>query len=365
MTATALRAVLLAVALLSATRTPAGAQPAQPQEGDVVARDFAFQSGERMPQLKLHYTTLGTPQRDASGRIVNAVLLLHSTTAAGKLFLMPSLAGNLFRPGQPLDARRFFIVLPDGIGTGGSTKPSDGLHARFPKYGYIDQVEAQHAMLAGMGIDHLRLVAGISQGAMQTWLWGERYPEAMDALVAVACMPMQISGRNLIWREIVIRSIRNDPAWQGGDYDPKRPPTLWMQAAAPMFTLMVGTPKGMQQAGPDRARTLAYYDRLVAAYRGRDANDSLYDYVSSFDYDPLPAIGRIKAPLLQINFADDQVNPVDLSPAVRKTIARVPSARFVLLPGGYGHGTIFHAEAWAGTVGEFLRELPKQQGVPK
>ncbi|MDR3536866.1 MAG: alpha/beta fold hydrolase [Acetobacteraceae bacterium] len=335
----------------------------QPQDGDVELHDFALQSGEHIPLLKLHYTTLGTARRDAAGKVTNAVLLLHGTTGTGKGYLAPTLADNLFRPGQPLDVKRYFIVLPDGIGIGGSTKPSDGLHAHFPHYGYTDQVEAQHAMLLGMGIAHVKLVSGISQGGMQTWMWGERFPDAMDALVPVASMPMQISGRNLIWRQIIIRSIRNDPAWMGGDYDPAHPPTLWMQTAAPLFALMVGNPEKLQALGPDRAKTLAAYDDLVAQYRTRDANDYLYDFESSADYDPAGAVDRIKAPMLAINFADDAVNPVQFT-ATRQTIMHLKSGRLVVLPGGesgYGHAGIFHAELWGPAMAKFLHDLPGWQ----
>lgn len=332
----------------------------QTREGDVEVRDFAFQSGEHMALLKLHYLTLGTPQRNGSGKVSNAVLLLHGTTGTSKGYLAPTLADNLFKPGRPLDARRYYIVIPDGIGIGGSTKPSDGLHAHFPHYGYIDQVEAQHAMLLGMGIEHLKLVSGISQGGMQTWVWGERFPDAMDALVPVASMPMQISGRNLIWRQIIIRAIRDDPDWHGGDYDPAHPPTLWMQTAAPLFALMVGNPEKLQALGPDRGKTLVAYDDMVAQYRARDANDYLYDFESSADYDPAGGFDRIRAPMLAINFADDMVNPVQFT-ATRQTIAHLKSAHLVVLPGGdkgYGHASIFHAEIWGPSLASFLKDVP-------
>ena len=335
----------------------------QSHDGDVVVRDFALQNGEHIPVLKLHYTTLGTAQRDAAGKISNAVLLLHGTTGTGKGYLAPTLADNLFKPGQPLDVQRYYIVLPDGIGAGGSTKPSDGLHAHFPHYGYVDQVEAQHAMLLGMGIEHVKLVSGISQGGMQSWLWGERFPDAMDALAPIACMPAQISGRNLIWRQIIIRAIRNDPDWRGGDYDGAHPPTLWMQTAAPLFALMVGNPEKLQALGPDRTKTLAAYEQMVAQYRGRDANDYLYDFESSADYDPAAEVGRIKAPMLAVNFADDAVNPAQFA-ATEQTIARLKSAHLIVLPGGdagFGHASIFHAELWAPPLAKFLNELPGWQ----
>ncbi len=329
----------------------------QAYESDVELREFAFRVGDRLPVLRLHYTALGTPQRDASGKISNAVLLLHGTSRIGKDFLMPSLADHLFQPGQPLDAQRYCLVMPDGIGAGGSSKPSDGMRANFPRYGYIDQVEAQRAMLEVMGVDHLKLVAGVSQGGMQTWLWGERFPDAMDALVPVAAMPMQISGRNLMWREIVIRAIVDDPDWRGGDYDPARPPTRWAQIAAPLAAMMAGNPARLQEAGPDRTRTLAYCDQLAAQFRGREAIDLLYAFRSSADYDPAPAIDRIEAPLLAINFADDEVTPIGLT-VTRETVARLPSGRLTVLPGGYGHLGIFHGELWAEPLGSFLNSLP-------
>ena len=362
------RAIFLFVALVFGSwplPEPArGADELQPHESDVEVRNFTFQDGERLALLKLHYTALGTPQHDASGKINNAVLLLHGTTSTGKSFLMPTISGYLFQPGQPLDAQRYYVVLPDGIGAGGSTKPSDGMRASFPHYGYIDQVEAQHAMLKGMGIDHLKLVSGISQGGMQTWVWGERFPDAMDALASVASMPVQISGRNLMWREIVIRAIVDDPDWHGGDYDAAKPPTRWAQIAAPLFAVMLSDPQRLQEAGPDRAQTLAYYDQLVTQWSDHDADDTLYDFRSSADYDPVPEIGRIKAPMLAINFADDQLNPAQFS-VTRETIARLPSSRLIVLPGGYGHLGIFHAELWAEQLGSFLNHRPAKEPAVK
>lgn len=328
------------------------------KDGDVELHDFVLRDGERFPTLKLHYTALGTPRRDAEGHIINAVLLLHATTTSGKSFLLPSLADHLFRPGQPLDVTQFYVVLPDGIGFGGSSKPSDGLRGHFPHYGYIDQVEAQHAMLAALEITHLKLVAGISQGGMQSWLWAERFPEAMDATAAIACMPIEISGRNLMWRQIVAAAVREDPDWHDGNYDPAHPPTAWKAVAAPMFAMMVGTPERLQLLGPDREKTLAYDASLVGAYKDRDAGDALYDYESSKDYNPAPDIGRIKRPFLQINFADDLVNPAQF-PFAKDAVARLPAGQFTLLAGGWGHAGIFHAELWSERLGAFLKALPR------
>ncbi len=337
-----------------------GADELQSQEGDLEVHDFTFHDGQHLPVLKLHHTTLGTPRRDAQGKVINAVMLLHGTGQTGKAFLAPTLANNLFKPGQPLDAQQFYIVLPDGLGAGGSTKPSDGLRARFPHYGYDDQVEAQRTTLKGMGVDHVVAVLGISQGGMQTWLWGEQHPEFMDALVPIASMPMQISGRNLIWRQIIIRAIRNDPGWDGGDYDPVHPPTLWTQTAAPLVTMMALNPERLQAAGPDRAKTLAFYDQLVAQYRGRDANDYLYELESSFDYDPGLDVSKIKAPLFAIGFIDDEINPAQFN-ITQQTVAHLPAGRFRMLPGGdagYGHAGILHGEMWAKELGDFLAEVP-------
>ncbi|WP_279600715.1 alpha/beta fold hydrolase [Methylobacterium sp. J-077] len=361
-------AILFSAPVLPALADPPAAAPiaaagpdlqAVLQEGDVDLPEFTFRNGEHLSPLHLHYSTLGKPQRDAAGKITNAILLLHATTGTGKTFLVPTIAHHLFGPGQPLDPQRYYIVLPDGIGFGGSTKPSDGLHGRFPHYGYRDQVAAQHAMLEAMGIDHLKLVAGISQGGMQAWLWAEQFPDAMDGVMPIACMPMQISGRNLMWRQIVSDAVRSDPKWNGGEYDRADPPTAWTRSAALMFALMVSTPDRLQAAGPDRAKTLAYEDELSAQYRGRDAGDALYDYESSADYDPAPDVARIKAPMLAINFADDQVNPAQL-PVARETIARLPAGRFVLLPGGWGHAGIYHADLWADQLGTFLSNLSVQ-----
>ncbi len=351
--------IALGTGMLASGAGVAQAATPRPTEGDVSIPDFAFADGEHLP-LKLHYLALGNPHRDASGAVDNAVLLLHSTTGTGTTFLLPTLADNLFGPGQPLDAARYYVVMPDGIGQGGSTKPSDGLRARFPHYGYTDQVEAQHAMLDGMGITHLRLVTGISQGGMQTWVWGERYPNAMDALAAIGTMPMQLSGRNLMWRLIAISAIEDDPDYHGGEYDLGHPPMLWARVAAPLFAVMVGNADRLQAENGDRARTLANMDTLIEEYKGRDANNTIYDYRSSADYNPAPLVGRIKAPFLAINFADDLINPATL-PEARSTVEHLPGGKFVLLESdatGHGHKAIFHAEEWGATLGSFLDALP-------
>ena len=312
-----------------------------------------------LPELRLHYTTLGQPQRDAAGRVTNAVLLLHGTTGTGKNFLAPSLANELFAPGEPLDASRYYIILPDGVGRGGSSKPSDGLRAKFPKYGYNDVVKAQHLLVTeGLGVAHLRLVLGTSMGGMQTWMWGERYPGMMDALLPIASQPSQISGRNYLWRRIVTEAIRHDPGWMGGDY--KAPPKAWADAV-PMFTLMTDSAVRLQAQAPSREGASALYDRLVAAaLKTYDANDYLYWFESSWDYDPEPDLGKIQARLVAVNFADDLINAPELG-VMEKLVARVPKGRFVLVPAGartIGHQTLSQAAVWKSYLQELLRELP-------
>jgi homoserine O-acetyltransferase len=343
-------------AFLAAPSLAAGPAPYPEQkEGDYVARDFRFQSGEVLAEVRLHYTTLGAPSRDASGRISNAVFLLHGTTGTGKSFLAPNLGGELFGPGQPLDASRFYVILPDGLGRGGSSKPSDGLHARFPRYGYGDVVAAQHLLVtSGLGVDHLRAVVGTSMGGMMTWMWGERWPGMVDALLPIASQPVQISGRNLLWRKLVAETIRHDPEWSGGEY--ARPPQRWL-LAVPLFTIMTDSPVRLQRQAPTRQEAEALYDRIVEEARQRfDANDYLYWYESSWDYDPEPDLGRIRAPLLAVNFADDEINPGDLG-IMERTMPKVQRGRFALVPEGertIGHQTLTLAAVWKPWLAELL-----------
>lgn len=356
--------VRLALILLIGIATVTGTARSQPalriSESNFNLHDVRLNNGETMDLLRLHYTTLGSAQRDASGRIVNAVMLLHGTTGTGKNFLMPSLADNLFGPGRPLDVSRYYIVLPDGIGAGGSSMPSDGSRAHFPHYGYIDQVEMQHRLVTeGLGIGHLRLVLGTSMGCMHTWLWGERHPEMMDGLIALGCMPTAISGRNMLWRETVIRAIRDDPDWRGGDYDPEKPPTHWLETAMPLIAMMTSNAERLQHAAPTRADAVALFDHLAAGAQERDANDFLYAFESSYDYDPAPDLEKITAPLLAINFADDQINPPELG-VMEPAMRRVHAGRYVLISPGktYGHQTLAHAEIWGQYVVEFLAQHP-------
>ena len=350
------RAIVVGVlSLFLVLPTCAALPPAR--EGDYVARDFHFQSGEVLPELRLHYTTLGSPQRGKDGRVDNAVLMLHGTTGTGRNFLAPSFANELFGPGQALDASRYYIILPDGIGRGGSGKPSDGLKAQFPRYGYQDMVTAQHLLVTrGLGVDHLRLVLGTSMGGMQTWMWGEQHPGMMDALMPIASLPVQISGRNLMWRRLITQAIRTDPDWNGGDYQVQ--PTRWA-SAIPMFNMMADSAAHLQSQAPTRATAEALYDQLVAAARRNwDANDVLNWFESSRDYDPEPGLGAIRARLLAVNFADDQINPCELG-VMERLITRVPGGRAVLVPRSdrtLGHQTLTQAAVWKPYLEELLRQ---------
>ncbi len=335
--------------LLAATGLAHGdPAPLATSEGDYVARDFHFANGATLPELRLHYTTLGRPQRDAGGHVLNAVLLLHGTGGDGHQFLRPQFAGELFGPGQPLDVAKYYVILPDGIGHGRSAKPSDGAHARFPEYAYADMVAAQHQLLtAGLGVDHLRLLLGTSMGCMHGFLWGERYGGFMDALMPLACLPVQIAGRNRIWRRMLIEAIRDDPAWSGGDY--REQPRNALRTASDLLLLAGSAPLPMQAAYPTRDAA----DRRVAEYTTAslatlDANDLLYQVSASRDYDPSAGLEDIVAQTVWINSADDFINPPELGIAEAQA-KRLRHGRFVLLPGGehgHGHGTHTWAAVW-------------------
>jgi homoserine O-acetyltransferase/O-succinyltransferase len=331
-----------------------------PAEGDYTIRDFKFTSGETLPELRIHYRTLGKAEKDAQGKTANAVLIMHGTTGSGAQFIREEFAGELFGPGQPLDAAKFFIVLPDGIGHGKSSKPSDGLHAKFPRYGYRDMVEAQYRLLTdGLGVNHARLVMGTSMGGMHTWLWGETYPEFMDALLPLASLPTQISGRNRTWRRIIIDAIRGDPAWNGGEY--KTQPSS-LRTAAEMLWLMSSNPLVRQKEAPDLAKTDEVLDKFVVdIVRADDANDVLYALEASRDYDPGPGLEKIRAPLLAINSADDHINPPELG-ILEREIKRVPHGRALLIPLSEktrGHGSHTIATLWKDDLVRLLTESGK------
>jgi homoserine O-acetyltransferase len=346
----ALSGLLAVIAGLSASASP------PPAEGNVNLKDFRFASGETLPEVRVHYRTFGRLERDTQGTSRNAVLVLHGTTGSGAQFVRQEFAGELFEPGQPLDATRFFIVLPDGIGHGQSSKPSDGLHARFPRYGYRDMVEAQYRLLTeGLGVNHLRLVIGTSMGGMHAWLWGELHPGFMDALMPLACLPSQISGRNRVWRRMIIDAIRGDPEWRGGEYS-VQPPSLRTAAEALFF--MGSNPVVRQREMPTLERSDEVLDAFVAREaKALDANDLLYALEASRDYDPGPGLGKIEAPLLAVNSADDLINPPELG-ILEREITRVPRGRAVVLPLSEktrGHGTHTLAALWKRYLAELLQ----------
>jgi len=344
---------LLPLLLLTAA---SGAEYPAPNEGDFTARDFKFTSGETLPELRLHYRSLGKPVKDAKGVTRNAVLIMHGTTGSGAQFIRPEFAGELFGAGQPLDATKFFIILPDDIGHGKSSKPSDGMHAKFPRYGYRDMVEAEYRLLSeGLGVNHARLVMGTSMGGMHTWLWGEIHPAFMDALMPLASLPTQISGRNRAWRRIVIDTIRNDPAWNGGDYQ-KQPPSL--RSAAEMLWFMSSNPILRQKEAPTLAKTDEVFNKYVDDYvKTADANDVLYAVEASHDYDPGPDLAKIRAPLLAINSADDLINPPELG-ILEREIKRVPKGRAIVIPLSVktrGHGSHTIARLWKDQLAALLK----------
>ncbi|MEE7492172.1 alpha/beta fold hydrolase [Methylobacterium oryzae] len=353
------RAIFAAWAVAFATGAAGEPAPYPNQhEADLVVAGFRLESGAVLPEARLHYTTLGSPHRDANGNIDNAVLVLHGTTGTGKQFLAPTMGPELFAPGAPLDAATYFVVLTDGLGRGGSSKPSDGLRARFPRYGYGDVVEGQYRVVTeGLGIRHLRAVIGTSMGGMQTWMWGERHPDMMDGLVAVASQPIPVSGRNALWRRLLIEAIRSDPDFKGGEYDSE--PTQFTKVL-PIFNIMTESVLGQQREAPTNAEAAKLYGRLAANYASKvDANDWLYWFDSSFDYDPYPRLGEIKAKLLAINFADDALNPVELG-VMEPAIRRVSGAQFVLVPASpetHGHQSLRYAKLWRPYLAAFMAEL--------
>jgi homoserine O-acetyltransferase/O-succinyltransferase len=324
----------------------------QPKEGDFVLHDFHFRSGETLPELHLHYATLGTPVRDSRGMVQNAVMILHGTTRSGKVFLNPAYM-TLYGSGQPLDLNRWYVILPDSIGHGKSSKPSDGLHARFPHYDYYDMVEAQFRLLsAGLGVNHLRLVAGVSQGGMHTWLWGELHPDFMDALMPMVSQPVEIAGRNRMFRKTAMDLIRNDPGWNNGEYQTQ---PASMVTVARLFAIAVGGPLDMQTRAPTREAADSLLNQTSSAGAQADANDTLYQIDCSRTYNPEPDLERIQARLIAIFVPDDFINPPELG-IMDRTIKRVKNGRYVLLPlSGRGHSSGYDPSRWKNYLEELLQ----------
>ncbi len=325
-----------------------------PVEGDFTIRDFAFGSGEVLPELRLHYTTIGTPAKDASGTVTNAVLIMHGTGGTGRGFLSPTFGGHLFGAGQLLDATKYFIILPDDIGHGKSSKPSDGMRMRFPKYTYDDMVKAEYRLVTEhLGVNHLRLVTGTSMGAMHTWIWGYTYPDFMDALMPLASNPVEIAGRNRMMRLMIIEAIEGDPEWKNGEYSAE---PRGLVDAVHVLMLMISAPLQWQKELPTRAAAdSALAVRTARTLAAQDANDMIYQFEASRDYNPAPHLGQIKAPLFAINSADDQVNPPELG-LMEREIGKVAHGRYILIPISdqtRGHGTHSLPAVWGG----FLKEL--------
>lgn len=326
------------------------------QEGDFVIDDFRFQSGERRPSIRIHYTTLGQPHRNAQGEIDNAVMILHGTGGTGKQFLRPQFADELYGPGQPLDISRYWIILPDNIGHGGSSKPSDGERMRFPAYDYKDMVAAQYQLLTkGLGIRQMRLIMGTSMGCMHSFVWGEVHPQFARALMPLACQPIEIAGLNRIWRQLLVDGIRSDPAWAGGEYTTQ--PIQGLRTAASLLIVAGAAPLSLQNTFPTRdAATAQARARVEASIAGVDANDLIYQVESSRTYNPWPNLEAITAPVVWINSADDFINPHNLDTPQRAT-ARMPNARFRLIPESVetqGHGTHTWARFWKQDLSDLL-----------
>ncbi|HKP24005.1 MAG TPA: alpha/beta fold hydrolase [Dongiaceae bacterium] len=325
-------------------------------EQDVTLKSFRFRTGESLPEVRMHVTTLGTPHRNAAGRIDNAVMVLHGTGGSGKQFLQPQFADELYGPGQPLDIRRYYIILPDNIGHGGSSKPSNGMRMQFPKYDYDDMVEAQRRMLTeGLGVSHLRLIMGTSMGCMHGFVWAETHPDFASALMPMACEPTEIAGLNRMWRQLAINGIKSDPAWNGGNYQGQ--PMMGLRSAQNLLFVAGAAPLLYQTQYPTRAAATAFAEeRVSTALKALDANDLIYQLDSSRNYNPWPNLERIKAPMMWINSADDFINPRNL-PFPEQALKRMPTVKFRMIaetPDTRGHGTHTWAKFWKADLIELL-----------
>jgi homoserine O-acetyltransferase len=353
----ALAATLLAGAAGAYAQTAPAAEPAH-READFIARDVHFRDGSTLPEVRIHYTTLGEPRRDAQGRIVNAVMILHGTGGDGHQFFRPQFADVLFKAGGLLDTRKYFVILPDDIGHGKSSKPSDGLHMRFPHYDYADMVDLEHQLAEqGLGVKKLRLVLGTSMGCMHAFVWGENHPDAVAALMPLACAPVRIAGRNRTWRAALIEAIKADPDWAGGEY--KAQPKAALRTASDLLLIAGGAPLQMQASSPTPDAAEAALDTYTAHNLATlDANDMIYQFDSSRDYDPEPNLEKIKVPVMWVNSADDFINPPDLK-IQDKVLPRLPTTHFVLIPASlqtHGHGTHTWAAVWQDHLAELLKE---------
>jgi homoserine O-acetyltransferase len=363
------RAACSAVIVLSVGAVARAGQAQAPgaperKQGDFVMKNYKFRSGETLPEVKIHYTTIGTPMKDAGGKIRNAILIMHGSSSPASQVLAASFTGPLVGAGLALDPAKYFLIFPDLLGVGGSTKPSDGLHAKFPKYGYLDMVDQEHRLITEhFGIERLRLIMGISMGGMHTWLWATRYPDMMDGLFPISSLPVKVDGRNLLWRRILANAIRTDPEWKDGNYTEQPHGFLNIMG---MFDMLVQSPAGIA----NYIKSYADADKYVAeaieeTEEEDDANNILYRFEASFDYDPSADLEKIKAPLTVMLFADDELNPAELG-VVQKIIPRVKGGKYVMLPAGpqtTGHRMQVQAAAWKDTLVSFLNTLPPMPPV--
>jgi homoserine O-acetyltransferase len=354
------RVLIISTVVAFATCVTCLAAVPQATEDDYVIKNFRFKSGETLPELRVHYRTLGAPHRGSNGKVDNAVLIMHGTTGSGANFMRDIFAGELFGPGQPLDAAKFFLILPDGIGHGKSSKPSDGLHMKFPKYTYDDMVDVDHLLLTqSLKVDHLRLVMGTSMGGMHTWVWAERYPDFMDAAMPLASLPVQIAGRNRMWRDLAMNAITHDQGWNGGEYK-QQPKGLGITAG--ILQLMGGNPVIAQRRFPAREQVDAFIAKTEEdALQHDDANDFLYALDASRDYDPSPDLEKITVPLLAINTYDDLINPGELG-ILEREIKRVKRGRAIVIPlsdATVGHGSHTKALLWKSELEKLLAETAK------
>ena len=349
-------------ALVLASPAPAQRTYAeQLKEGDAVLRGFRFKSGERLPELRMHYATLGTPRRDAKGQITNGVMVLHGTGGSGRQFLAPQFANELFGPGQPLDINRYYVILPDNIGHGKSSKPSDGLRMAFPKYDYDDMVEAQRRMLVeGLGVRKLRLMMGTSMGCMHGFVWAETHPDFTQAMMPMACLPTEIAGHNRMWRKAAVEGIRSDPAWAGGNY--RTQPLQGLRTAVSLLQVVGMAPLYLQKAYPTRETADSYIvERIERDMPTRDANDLIYQLEASRTYNPWPQLERIRVPMTWVNSADDFINPAEYGIA-EDAARRMKTARYILIRATSdtrGHGTHTWAKFWRQELIDLLARTEK------
>jgi homoserine O-acetyltransferase len=349
--------MLTGVAAIAQRPAPAPLNLPDSTEVDYELKNFSFVSGETMPVLRLHYTTFGKPVKDKTGKVINAVYIMHGTTGNSHNFVNQLFAGNLFEPGQTLDATKYFIILADGIGHGKSSKPSDGMHMKFPKYTYDDMVKADYTVLTQlMGVNHLRLVMGTSMGAMHCWVWAYTYPDYMDAVMANASLPVEIAGRNRITRQAAIACVEADPEWKGGEYT--APPAVGLRGSYTSMFWMTSSPLQLQKRVPTREQANKAYEMGAENFiRNQDANDMIYAFDASRLYNPSPNLEKIKANFFAVNSADDECNPPEMG-IMEKEIKKIPKGRYILLPitdKTSGHGTHSNPTVW----GEYLKELMK------